>query len=199
MFLFCGQANAQSLKDLLNNINLKDAAESILDNSDIFRQSLTGTWEYSGAAVKFTSDNVLMTAASGLASSQIEEKLDEYLRKIGLVPGAFSYEFRQDSIFTTVFGKMRFSGTYSFSQDDEEIVLDYGISDKLKGFSINAQASVTAARLDLLFNADKLLEFIGKISSSTGDSKLNVLSSLVSQYDGLKIGFELTGQSTSAQ
>ena len=40
--------------------------------------------------------------------------------------------------------------------------------------------------------ADKLLEFIGRISSAAGDSKTNVLSSLAGQYDGMKIGFELT-------
>lgn len=46
--------------------------------------------------------------------------------------------------------------------------------------------------MQLLFNADKLLEFIGKISSSVGDARLGTLSSLVEQYDGMKIGFELT-------
>ena len=46
--------------------------------------------------------------------------------------------------------------------------------------------------MQLLFNADKLLEFISKITSSVGDSKLGALTSLLDQYDGMQIGFELT-------
>lgn len=198
VMLACSPMHAQSIKDLLNNLNPDDAAGSFLDHltGTGVRNDITGTWEYTGAAVKFTSDNVLMSAASGLASSQIEEKLNEYLQKIGLAPGAFSYEFNSDSTFTTVFKNIKLPGTYSLSQEGGTIGLDYGISDKLKGFSIDAQTSITATTLDLLFNADKILEFLGKISSSTGDSKLSILSSLVGQYDGLKIGFELTKQST---
>ena len=194
MLLACTgfQMEAQSLKDLLNKDNIKKVVETVVDKLDVIPENITGTWEYTGAAVKFTSDNTLMSAASELAAGQVEEKLDEYLQKIGLRQGAFSYTFNADSTFTTVFNKMKFPGTYSFSPEADTIELDYGRSEKLKGFTIKTQVTVRLDSMELLFNADKIIEFIGKISSSSGDSKLKVLSSLISQYDGMKIGFELT-------
>lgn len=194
MLLACTgfQMEAQSLKDLLNKDNIKKVVETVVDKLDVIPENITGTWEYTGAAVKFTSDNTLMSAASELAAGQVEEKLDEYLQKIGLRQGAFSYTFNADSTFTTVFNKMKFPGAYSFSPEADTIELDYGRSEKLKGFTIKTQVTVGLDSMELLFNADKIIEFIGKISSSSGDSKLKVLSSLISQYDGMKIGFELT-------
>ena len=184
-------AKGQSLKDLLNKDNIKKAVETVADKLDVLPENITGTWEYTGAAVKFTSDNVLMSAASELAAGQVEDKLDEYLQKTGLRQGTFSYVFETDSTFTTVFNKMKFPGRYTFSPEEDTIELDYGKTERLKGISLKTTVSVTPTNMELLFNADKLLEFIGKISSSAGDSKLSVLSSLVSQYDGMKIGFEL--------
>ena len=185
-------AKGQSLKDLLNKDNIKKAVETVADKLDVLPENITGTWEYTGAAVKFTSDNVMMSAASELAAGQVEDKLDEYLQKTGLRQGTFSYVFETDSTFTTVFNKMKFPGTYRFSPEADTIELDYGKSERLKGFTIKTQVTVGINSMELLFNADRIIEFIGKISSSSGDTKLKALSSLISQYDGMKIGFGLT-------
>ena len=173
----CPSAYGQSLKDLLNKKSIEGIVNTVVDQLDIIPENITGDWEYKGTAVKFTGDNILMNAASEVASAQVEEKLDEYLQVIGLKEGAFN--------------KMKFPGRYTFSPEEDTIELDYGKTERLKGISLKTTVSVTPTNMELLFNADKLLEFIGKISSSAGDSKLSVLSSLVSQYDGMKIGFEL--------
>ena len=187
----CPSAYGQSLKDLLNKKSIEGIVNTVVDQLDIIPENITGDWEYKGTAVKFTGDNILMNVASEVASAQVEEKLDEYLQVIGLKEGAFGYTFDADSTFTTTFNKMKFPGRYTFSPEEDTIELDYGKTERLKGISLKTTVSVTPTSMELLFNADKLLEFIGKISSSAGDSKLSVLSSLVSQYDGMKIGFEL--------
>lgn len=191
----CPSAYGQSLKDLLNKKSIEGIVNTVVDQLDIIPENITGDWEYKGTAVKFTGDNILMNAASEVASAQVEEKLDEYLQVIGLKEGAFGYTFDADSTFTTTFNKMKFPGRYTFSPEEDTIELDYGKTERLKGISLKTTVSVTPTNMELLFNADKLLEFIGKISSSVGDSKLSVLSSLVSQYDGMKIGFELDRRS----
>ena len=191
----CPSAYGQSLKDLLNKKSIEGIVNTVVDQLDIIPENITGDWEYKGTAVKFTGDNILMNAASEVASAQVEEKLDEYLQVIGLKEGAFGYTFDADSTFTTTFNKMKFPGRYTFSPEEDTIELDYGKTERLKGISLKTTVSVTPTNMELLFNADKLLEFIGKISSSAGDSKLSVLSSLVSQYDGMKIGFELDRRS----
>ncbi len=87
---------------------------------------------------------------------------------------------------------MNFSGQYTFSQEEGAIELDYGKNEKLKGVSLKTDVSVSLNSMQLLFNADKLLDFISKITSTVGDSKIGALTSLIDQYDGLKIGFELS-------
>ena len=87
---------------------------------------------------------------------------------------------------------MNFSGQYTFSQEEGTIELDYGKNEKLKGVSLKTDVSVSLTSMQRLFNADKLLDFISKISSTVGDSKIGALTSLIDQYDGLKIGFELS-------
>ena len=132
--LFVGgvQVYGQSFKDLLNKG--KDVVGPVVEQLDVIPKNIEGNWEFSGSAVKFTGDNVLMNAASELAAGKVEDQLNEYLQKVGIRQGLFSY----------------------------------------------------------VFNADKLLDFISKITSTVGDSKIGTLASLIDQYDGLKIGFELS-------
>ena len=190
--LFVGgvQVYGQSFKDLLNKG--KDVAGSVVEQLDVIPKNIEGNWEFSGSAVKFTGDNVLMNAASELAAGKVEDQLNEYLQKVGIRQGLFSYVFNADGTFTTTFNKMNFSGQYTFSQEEGAIELDYGKNEKLKGVSLKTDVSVSLNSMQLLFNADKLLDFISKISSTVGDSKIGALTSLIDQYDGLKIGFELS-------
>lgn len=194
----CGmQMYGQSLKDLFNKETIRDIAGSVVEQLDVLPKNIEGTWEYAGTAVKFTGDNILTTAASQIASGQIETRLDEYLQIVGIREGAFSYTFNADSTFTTSFNKMDFPGRYTFSEEANTIELDYGKNEKLRGITLKTQVSVSLTSMELLFNADKILDFINKISSSAGNSKLSMLNALTSQYDGLKIGFELTRKTGS--
>ena len=186
------QMYGQSLKDLLNKENLKNVVGTLVEELDVIPENIAGTWSYSGTAVKLTGDNTLTTAASSLLTGQIEEKLDGYLLKAGLKQDTFSYTFNADSTFTTEFGKLKFPGTYTFSSEGDSIELDYGKNGRLGGMTLKAEASVSLNTMELLFNADKLLDFIEKLSSVAGDSGLGAISSLVGQYDGVKIGFELS-------
>ena len=142
--------------------------------------------------MKFTGDNMLMNAASELAVGKVEDTLNEYLAKVGIKEGLFSYTFNEDGTFSTSFNQAKFPGQYTFSQQEKTLELDYGRNDRLKGIALKTNVSVGADTMQLLFNADKLLDFISRITSSVGDSKLEALTSLLAQYDGMQIGFELT-------
>ena len=50
---------------------------------------------------------------------------------------------------------------------------------------------MTGNSISLLYDADKLLTMLTKVSSMTNNSNLNTLSSLLSKYDGLLIGMQL--------
>lgn len=56
---------------------------------------------------------------------------------------------------------------------------------------MTAHVVVTNDQLSLLFDADKLLDFLTKLSAVSKNTTLQALNKLASQYDGMKMGFEL--------
>ena len=131
-------------------------------------------------------DNALKNVAAGAASGEIEKKLQSYCDKIGIKPGTFSYTFNTDSTFSCVFKGKTLKGTYSLQEAEKTIQLKYG-----NFGTLSAQVVVTDSQLSLLFNADKLLDFLGKLSSISDNATLKAVNTLAEQYDGMKVGFEL--------
>ena len=184
-------ASAQSLQDLLNKVTGNETVKNIVENvtGTTLKVDITGTWTYSGTAVKFESDDLLKSTAASLAASQVEEKMDEYVAKVGIKPGTFSFTFNADSTFTAKVKGKSFKGTYTVSEDYKTMSLQFGKAIGLKPF--NAAISATNSQLDLLFQADKLLELIGKLTSSSSNSTLKTIGTIAGQYDGMKLGLEL--------
>lgn len=189
---FAGQtATAQSLQDLLNKVTGNETVKNIVENvtGTTIKVDVTGTWTYSGTAVKFESNDLLKSTAASLAASQVEEKMDEYVAKVGIKPGTFSFTFNADNTFTAKVKGKSFNGTYTVSEDYKTMSLQFGKAIGLKPF--NAAISATNSQLDLLFQADKLLELIGKLTSSSKNSTLKAIGSIAGQYDGMQMGLEL--------
>ncbi len=184
-------ASAQTLKDLLkkatNNETVKNVVESVTGTT--LPVDVKGTWTYSGTAVKFESEDLLKSTAASLAAGQVEDKLDEYVQKVGIKAGTFSFTFNEDKTFViTVKGK-NFNGTYTVSEDYKTMTLQFGKTFATKPFT--AAISATSAQLDLLFQADKLLELLEKLTASSNNSTLKTVSTIAGQYDGMQLGLEL--------
>ena len=184
-------ASAQSLTDLLKKVTDNEAVKNVVENATgtTLPVDVKGTWTYSGTAVKFESDDILKSTAASLAASQVEDKLDQYVAKIGIKAGTFSFTFKEDNTFTATVKSKSFNGTYTLSEDYKTISLQFGKTIGLKPFT--AAVSATSSQLDLLFQADKLLELLGKLTSSSSNSTLKTVGTLVNQYDGMKLGLEL--------
>ena len=185
-------ASAQKLKDILgkvaNNSTVTDIVEQVT-GVNLSKGDIKGTWNYTGSAVKLESEDLVKSAAAGVAATQVEKKFDEYLAKAGLKSGTFSFTFNEDNTFyTTVKGK-NFNGTYTLAEDGKTLNLKYGKT--LGSTGITATAQINASTFELLFKADKLLDLIGKLTSATSNSTLKTIGSLAGQYDGMKIGLEL--------
>ncbi len=178
-------ASAQGLKDLLNSSVVKDVVSSVTGVN--LPTDISGTWNYSGTAVKFEGDNMVKNAAAAVAATEIEKKLNTYTEKIGLREGSFSYTFNADSTFTTTFKNKTFPGRYSLSPDGKKLHLDYGKT--LNLLKMDAIISVNGTQTDIMFKADKLLDFLNKISSASNVASLKTLSALTGQYNGLDLGF----------
>ncbi len=191
--LFSGQnASAQSLKDLLNKAKDNSTLTDIVEQAtgiNLSKGDIKGTWHYTGSAVKFESEDLLKSTAAGVAAGQVEKKLDEYLAKAGLKEGAFAFTFNEDNTFTTKVKSKPFNGTYTLSEDGKTLTLKYGKVISSQGFS--TEVSIKSSTFELLFEADKLLELITKLTTSTSNATLKTIGTLAGQYDGMKIGLEL--------
>lgn len=184
-------AYGQSIKDILNSSAVKDAVTAVTGGKKLTVENLAGTWTYVNPAIQLEGDNVLKNAAAGVASSEMEKKLKEYCAKVGIIEGVFNYTFNTDSTFTSVLKGRTLKGTYSFNADDKTMELHYGQIGKSSLTTMTAHVVVTHDQLSLLFNADKLLDFLTKLSAVSKNTTLQTLNKLASQYDGMMMGFEL--------
>ena len=184
-------ASAQTLKDLLkkatNNETVKNVVESVTGTT--LPVDVKGTWTYSGTAVKFESEDLLKSTAASLAAGQVEDKLDEYVQKVGIKAGTFSFTFNEDKTFSANVKGKSFNGTYSVSEDYKTMSLQFGKTFAMKPFT--AAISATSTQLDLLFQADKLLELLEKLTASSNNATLKTVSTIAGQYDGMQLGLEL--------
>ena len=166
--LFASNSQAQSLKDLLNKDNISKVVNAITGTPETI--DMTGTWTYSGSAVEFESDNLLMKALS----------------KVGIKEGQMSFTFNADSTFTSTVGKKKLNGTYSYNASTKQVDLKY-----LKLLNLHAKVNCTSNSMDLLFNSDKLLKLMTFLGSKTNSTALKTVSSLAENYDGMMLGFGL--------
>ncbi len=174
---------AQSLKDLLNKDNIEKVVNAVTDNKTV---QMTGTWTFTGSALEFESDNLLQQAGGTLAASAVEKKLDEQLNRIGIKPGELSFTFNADSTFAATIGSKTLNGTYSYDTSTQKVNLKL-----VKIVGLNAKINCTSSQMDLLFNADKLLQLLTSLSSKSNNNTLKTISSLAESYDGMLVGLGL--------
>lgn len=191
LFLVTG-VQAQSLKDILNSSAVKDAVTAVTGGKQLSVENLAGTWTYVNPAIQLEGDNALKNVAASVAASEIEKKLNEYCAKIGIEAGAFNYTFNADSTFTSQLKGRTLNGTYSFNAEEKTIELKYGKLSKLNLATMTAYVVLSDNQLSLLFNVDKLLDFLTKLSSLSDNTALQTINKLASEYDGMKLGFELS-------
>ena len=184
-------AGQSTLKDFLSSDKVKDVVTSIIPNTDLTIDKLEGTWHYSGAACKFSSDDLLKKAGGELVSNKIEEKLDEIYSKLGLTSESCSYTFNADSTFTSKFGKQEIKGTFSIDTEKEyNVTFTYQVIKLINLTSVNAKIEINSDQIQILFNADKLLKLLS-LGASTQNTTLQTIGSLANEYDGALIGFKM--------
>ena len=146
------------------------------------------TWKYSKPGCAFTSENLLAKAGGEIAASKIEEDLSKYYSKFGFSNSNTYFTFKTDGTFAAKIDGKSWNGTYTFDEKTHAI--------QLKGLLLSASgfATRTANGISLLFEQKKLLTLIKTLSklNLTGSTTMSAVSSIVDNYDGVRIGFEMT-------
>jgi len=146
------------------------------------------TWKYSKPGCAFTSENLLAKAGGEIAASKIEEDLSKYYSKFGFSKSNTYFTFKTDGTFAAKIDGKSWNGTYTFDEKTHAI--------QLKGLLLSASgfATRTTNGISLLFEQKKLLTLVKTLSklNLTGSTTMSAVSSIVDNYDGVRVGFEMT-------
>lgn len=171
-------AGSSIINGILNNV---------IGSGAFSKQDLCAhTWKYSKPGCAFTSENLLAQAGGEIAANKVEEKLSEYYSKFGFSSSNTYFTFKTDGTFAAKIDGKSWQGNYTFDEKTHAI--------QMKGLilSMSGYATKTANGISLLFDQKKLLNFIKTIGSLKGNSTLSALGTIANNYDGMRVGFEMT-------
>lgn len=171
-------AGSSIINGILNNV---------IGSGTFSKQDLCAhTWKYSKPGCAFTSENLLAQAGGEIAANKVEEKLGEYYSKFGFSGSNTYFTFKTDGTFAAKIDGKSWQGNYTFDEKTHAI--------QMKGLilSMSGYATKTTNGISLLFDQKKLLNLIKTIGSLKGNSTLSALGTIANNYDGMRVGFEMT-------
>lgn len=192
-------SSSNALGDLLNSVTSSVAGSSsgevgnILGNvisavaGDVTTtaSSILGNWSYTEPAVQFESDNMLTKAGGAAVAQKVETKLAKYYKVVGIKAGTLKFSFNEDGTCTYGVGSRSLSGTYTFNKEDKTITIKTAT-----GISVKTYVTVSGSTMSLCFDASKLLTLFTTLGSKF--SALSTITSIASNYDGMKVGFKFS-------
>lgn len=171
-------AGSSIINGILNNV---------IGSGTFSKQDLCAhTWKYSKPGCAFTSENLLAQAGGEIAANKVEEKLSEYYSKFGFSGSNTYFTFNTDGTFTSKIDGKSWQGNYTFDEKTHAI--------QMKGLllSMSGYATKTTNGISLLFDQTKLLNLIKTMGALKGSSTLSAIGTIANNYDGMRVGFEMT-------
>lgn len=171
-------AGSSIINGILNNV---------IGSGSFSKQDLCAhTWKYSKPGCAFTSENLLAKAGGEIAANKVEEKLGEYYSKFGFSGSNTYFTFETDGTFAAKIDGKSWQGNYTFDEKTHAI--------QMKGLllSMSGYATKTTNGISLLFDQTKLLNLIKTMSALKGSSTLSAIGTIANNYDGMRVGFEMT-------
>ena len=160
--------------------------DKVIGSGTFTQADLCATWKYSKPGCAFTSENLLAKAGGEIVANKIESDLAGYYSKFGLTSSNTYFTFNTDGTFNAKIDGKSWNGKYTFDEKTHAI--------QLKGLllSMSGYATKTTNGISLLFESKKLLTLIKTICKLSGNSTLSTVGSIADNYDGVRIGFEMT-------
>lgn len=160
---------------------------NVIGSGTFSKQDLCAhTWKYSKPGCAFTSENLLAKAGGEIAANKVEEKLGEYYSKFGFSGSNTYFTFKTDGTFAAKIDGKSWQGNYTFDEKTHAI--------QMKGLllSMSGYATKTTNGISLLFDQTKLLNLIKTMGALKGSSTLSAIGTIANNYDGMRVGFEMT-------
>lgn len=190
MMAGCGNMGNTGLGGVLNGVDGASVLGNVLGNvlgiNKVTEQNLLGTWKYSSPGCAFTSQNVLAQAGGEVAAQKIENQLASSYSSLGINASNTYFTFNQDQTFTGKVAGKTVSGTYVLDSNSGQIQL------KTLLLSMNGYVMLNTTGLSLLFESQKLLTVMQAVGAASGNATLSTIGELSKNYDGVRIGFDLS-------
>ncbi len=159
---------------------------SVLGTNKVTASGLVGSWKYSGPGCAFTSENALANAGGEVAATEIKNKLKTQYSKLGFKSSNTYITFNSDKTFSAKIDGKSWQGTYTFNESTQQV--------KLTGLLLNITGYTkrNTNGISVLFESKKLLTLIQTLASVSGNSTVSSIGELSKNYDGVRLGFDMT-------
>ena len=165
---------------------LSNVIVSVLGINKVSEANLVGTWKYSYPGCAFTSDNLLAKAGGEVAAAKVKSDLQPHFQTLGINSGNTYFTFNQDKTFSGKLDGQQVSGTYTYDPNSGAITL------KTLLLSLNGYITMNTKGISLLFESQKILSVLQTLGAMSGNTTVSAISSISKNYDGVRIGFEMT-------
>lgn len=168
--------------------NLLGGATQALENltaSDKFEvTSLVGDWKYASPSVQFKSDNSVQKIGGAAAGTAVESKLSPYYNKLGLNKLTLTVDKDLNFVFSD--GKIKLTG--KISKEDSKLYFHFNAFNKINLGKVGALATKAGNKVNLSFDAKKMIQVVKTAGELSGNSSLKQIVSLLEKYDGIYVG-----------
>ena len=185
----CSTSRQNAGRDLHPDDVFTMTEDDIANETRRINLTLQGDWKYNAPSVGVSGKNLLAGIAKPIAKGKLKKKLKNAYKKIGLDKARPQFVFNVDGTCSMKLMGASVKGTYNYNPTTEKITF------KWHGVPMNASLKRDGKKkLQLTFDADKLLSLMSLLGRFSDSSTIKALSTLLDNYEDVMVGFELKKQ-----
>lgn len=191
-FVSAPSARAWDIKDLFGGSSgetIANVIEGVFTKTNLEVKDLAGTWQATGPAVTFKSDNFLQKAGGLAGAATIETKLKPYYEKYGLTGAEIA--IAEDGQMSMKIKKLNLKGTVTKGKESGTFEFSFKAFGAVKITALTAYVEKSPSNLNIMFDATKLKQFISVVANLSGMQLAKAVSSVLDSYEGACIGFKM--------
>ena len=185
----CSTSRHNAGRDLHPDDVFTMTEDDIANETRRINLTLQGDWKNNAPSVGVSGKNLLAGIAKPIAKGKLKKKLKNAYKKIGLDKARPQFVFNVDGTCSMKLMGASVKGTYNYNPTTEKITF------KWHGVPMNASLKRDGKKkLQLTFDADKLLNLMSLLGRFSDSSTIKALSTLLDNYEDVMVGFELKKQ-----
>lgn len=189
LMTFCEESKAQFLENLFNST--QSTTTTVTETISVTNANLAGAWNYVEPAVSLAGEGALAEAISALAAAQLKTTISNLCSQNGITSGLFTVMFNSGGTFTCAVKTTEISGSYSTNSNASTATLDFSAINSISIESMTGDVVLDSSSVTFLFESGAVLSLMEKFSTSSNSETIQAISSLLSGYEGLRLGFKL--------